>query len=169
MQSFEKIGVKELENAIKAIGDDWMLITVEDKGNGRVNAMTASWGALGVLWNKPVCICFVRSERHTYKLLGEKKELSIAFLDKDRRDALLICGRESGADIDKLSKCGLSTLERDGVPVIAEAQTALTCRVLYEDDLKEECFLDSSLLSNYASAGYHRVFICEIMGAYKKV
>ena len=169
MQKFEKIDVKELENAIKVIGSDWMLITVDDADNKRVNAMTASWGTLGVLWNKPVCICFVRPERHTFKLLDEKKELSIAFLDKDMRDSYTVCGRESGKDIDKLQKCGLTTITLDEISVIAESKTALTCKVLYEDDLKESGFLDSSLLSNYATAGYHRVFVCEIIGAYKKV
>lgn len=168
MQNFEKIDVSELDNAIKAIGSDWMLITVDDAENKRVNAMTASWGALGVLWNKPICICFVRPERHTFKLLGEKKELSITFLDKDRRDAYAVCGKESGADLDKLKKCGLTTVSLDGISVIAESKTALTCKVLYEDDLKESGFLDSSLLSNYATAGYHRVFVCEIIGAYKQ-
>lgn len=168
MQNFEKIDVSELDNAIKAIGSDWMLITVDDAENKRVNAMTASWGALGALWNKPICICFVRPERHTFKLLGEKKELSITFLDKDRRDAYAVCGKESGADLDKLKKCGLTTVSLDGISVIAESKTALTCKVLYEDDLKESGFLDSSLLSNYATAGYHRVFVCEIIGAYKQ-
>ena len=168
MQGFEKIDVKELDNAIAAIGSDWMLITVDDAENKRVNAMTASWGALGVLWNRPVCICFVRPERHTFKLLDEKKELSIAFLGKDMRSAYGICGKESGAYTDKFKKCGLTTISFDGISVIAEAETALTCKVLYEDDLKENGFLDSSLLANYASAGYHRVYVCEIIGAYKK-
>lgn len=164
----EKINVRELENSVKAIGDDWMLITVADEKNGKVNAMTASWGALGVLWNKSVCICFVRPERYTFELLREKKELSVAFLDSQRRDALTLCGRESGRDVDKLEKCALSTLELDGVPVIAEAQTALTCKVLYEGDLCKSGFLDEGLLANYASAGYHRIFVCEIVGAYKR-
>ena len=104
----------------------------------------------------------------TKKLLEENKTFSIAFLDKSRRDAYAVCGKESGADTDKLTKCGLSTEELDGIDVISEAETALTCKVLYEDDLKECGFLDSSLLSNYATAGYHRMFVCEIIGAYKK-
>ena len=168
MLNFEKIDVKTLDNAIKAIGDDWMLITVDDVENKKVNAMTASWGALGFLWRKPICICFVRPERYTFKLLKENKEFSIAFLGDEMRDTYTVCGRESGADIDKLAKCGLTTAEIDGISVIAEADTALTCRVLYEDDIKESGFLDKSILSNYASAGYHKMYICEIIGAYKK-
>ena len=168
MLNFEKIDVKTLDNATKVIGDDCMLITVDDVENKKVNAMTASWGALGFLWRKPICICFVRPERYTFKLLKDNKEFSIAFLSEGMRDAYTVCGRESGADIDKLAKCGLTTVEIDGVSAIAEADTVLTCRVLYEDDIKENGFLDKSILSNYASAGYHTMYICEIIGAYKK-
>ena len=168
MENFEKIDVKSLENAIKIIGSDWMLITVKDEENERVNAMTASWGALGFLWRRPVCICFVRPERYTFKLLEKQKEFSIAFLGNDERDAYNICGKESGADIDKLKKCGLDTDEIDGIPVISNANILLTCKVLYEDDIKENGFLDKSILSNYESAGYHRMYVCEICGAYKK-
>ena len=168
MQIFEKIDVKTLENSIKTIGDDWMLITVSDAQNNKVNAMTASWGALGVLWNKPVCICFIRPERYTYKLLQEKKELSIAFMEKDMRSALTLCGRQSGADCDKLSACGLTTVELDGVATIEQAKTALICRVIYEGSLGESGFLDEALLSNYVSGGYHGMFVCEILGAYSK-
>lgn len=160
------IEIRSLENAVKAIGDDWMLITVKDEKNNRVNAMTASWGAIGVLWNKPVCICFVRPERHTFSLLKESKELSIAFLDEDRRDALRLCGRESGASLDKLAECRLTTEALDGIPTISESRVAITCRVLYEDFLRKDGFLDESLLSHYASAGYHKMFVCEIIGAY---
>ena len=168
MAGFEKIDVKSLENAVKAIGSDWMLITVNDDENKKVNAMTASWGALGFLWRKPVCICFVRPERYTFKLMEEQKDFSIAFLGEGMREAYNICGRESGRDLDKLAKCGLTVSELDGVSVISEAETVLTCRVLYEDDIKKNGFLDSSILANYESAGYHRMYICEIINAYKK-
>jgi hypothetical protein len=40
--------------------------------------------------------------------------------------------------------------------------------VLYEDDIKEGCFLDPALLECYANGGYHRFYICEIRQAYKK-
>lgn len=163
---FIKLAHGDLDNAIKAIGSDWMLITVKDNKTGKVNAMTASWGAMGVLWNKSICVCFVRPERYSYELLCENKELSIAFLPETYRDAYKICGRESGRDQDKLGKCGLNIIGLDGIPCIAEAQTVLGCRVLYEDDLKAANFLDRSLLKNYENGGYHRVYVCEIKEAY---
>ncbi len=169
MNDFVKIDAKELKNACEAIGRDWMLITVSDKGRGKVNAMTASWGAMGVLWNKNVCICFVRPQRYTYELMQREKELSIAFLPDSLRDAYRICGRESGRDTDKLAVCGLNTVELGGVSAISEAETVLVCRVLYEDDIKESAFLDGALLANYKEKDYHRMYICEITEAYRAV
>ena len=83
---FYEISHKELENAQRLIGDVWMLLTVRD--GERVNAMTASWGSLGVLWNKPVLTCFVRPQRHTYSLMEKEERFSVAFMSESHRDAL---------------------------------------------------------------------------------
>ena len=168
MNKFYAVSADSIENAVKLIGTDWMLITVKDKENGRVNAMTASWGAMGVLWNKNICICFVRPQRHTHALLECEDEFSIAFFDGEYRDALKLCGRESGRDCDKLKKCGLSTCELDGVPIINEAKLVLSCKKLYVDEIKETSFIDKSLLSNYVNKDYHTVYICEIKNCYQK-
>ena len=166
MQNFREIAVSELENAAKLIGKDWMLLTVWDEENRRANAMTASWGMLGVLWNKNVCTCFVRPQRHTYGLLEKEERFSIAFLPEEYRSALGLCGKKSGRDGDKLAEAGLSSIELDGVSAVSEARLVLVCRKLYADDLKEEAFLDSSLLQYYPEKDYHRMYVCEIERAY---
>lgn len=160
MNDFHRIETEELQNAIKLIGKDWMLITARD--GDRVNAMTASWGCLGELWNKPVAVCFIRPQRHSFSLVEAQDRITLAFLDENYRDALRICGTKSGRDCDKLALSGLSCSEIDGVPVIDQATTVLICRKLYADDLREQCFIDSSLLSNYPSKDYHRVYVLEI-------
>ena len=168
MTEFHAISPEEIGNAFDSIGKDWMLITVKDEENKRVNAMTASWGAMGVLWNRKVCICFVRPQRHTCKLLREQSLFSIGFLGEEHREAHKILGRKSGADLDKLSACGLESEEIDGVPVIREAERVLICKRLYEDDIRENSFLAPELLANYTAGDYHRFYICEIVGAYRK-
>ena len=170
MEGFRKISAEELGNAIQMIGKDLMLITATDAENQRVNAMTASWGAMGVLWHKNICICFVRPQRHTHKLLGEQSRFSIAFMSEQYRDALKLCGRESGRDIDKLAVSGLSAIECDGVPVVAEADTVLVCKKLYEDEIREGCFLEEAVMDTYrAKKDYHTFYVCEIEEAYKRI
>ena len=51
-------------NPFQMIGKDWLLITTK-KGD-KVNTMTASWGGIGWLWNKPVAFVFIRPERFTH-------------------------------------------------------------------------------------------------------
>ncbi len=170
MEGFKKISAEELGNAIQMIGKDWMLITASDAKNERVNAMTASWGAMGVLWHKNICICFVRPQRHTHKLLGEQNRFSIAFMSEEYRDALKLCGRESGRDADKLAASGLSATQCDGVPVISEADTVLICKKLYEDEIREGCFLEEEVMETYrAKKDYHTFYVCEIEEAYKRI
>ena len=166
MEGFREISPYEIDYAAKRIGKDWMLITVRDEEKGSVNAMTASWGSLGVLWNKCVCTCFVRPQRHTFGLLESEESFTVAFLDEEYRDALRLCGRVSGKDRDKLAEAGLTVADAQGVPAVAEAQMILVCRKLYADDLKEEGFLDDSLLAHYEAKDFHRMYVCEIQRAY---
>ncbi len=164
--NFTEISPLELESAHKIIGKDWLLITARD--GDRANAMTASWGALGELWGKHVAFCFIRPHRHTFKLAEDESRLSLAVLGEDLRDAHKICGSKSGRDCDKLALAGLSTAEYDGVPVINEAALLIICRKLYADDIKENCFADSTMLEHYKARDYHRMYIFEIEKVLKR-
>ena len=59
------------DNFIELIGKEWMLVSAGDKE--KFNMMTASWGGVGVLWNRPVVFAFIRSERYTREFIDAKK------------------------------------------------------------------------------------------------
>ena len=46
-------------NAIK----NWMVLTAGTPSN--CNSMIVSWGALGIMWNKPTASVYVRESRYT--------------------------------------------------------------------------------------------------------
>ena len=149
------------DNLFQRIGSDWMLISAGTAD--RFNTMTASWGTAGILWNKPVAVCFSRPERYTYEFVEQNQHLSLSFLPDTYRKALSYCGSHSGRDGDKLAACGLhGDASPYGVPYIKEAHLVLECRKLYADDLRADAFLDPSLLSHYEKGGFHRFYICEI-------
>ena len=166
---WKEIAPEELGNAMQMIGKDWMLIVARDEAENKVNGMTASWGFFGVMWNKNVAVCMIRPQRYTYGLAEREDRLSISFFSEDYRDALRLCGTKSGRDLDKLAASGLHTEELDGVSVVSEADTVLICRKLYAGDLTREGFLDPSLLSHYKQEDYHRMYVCEIEKAYKRI
>ncbi|MBQ8818862.1 MAG: flavin reductase [Clostridia bacterium] len=160
LEQFKEISPYELDNALKLIGKDWMLITARD--GEKVNAMTASWGCLGVLWNRPIAVCFIRPQRHTFGLAEEQDRLSLAFFGQDRRDALSLCGTKSGRDCDKISEAGFTTSDAEGVPVINEAQILVIGRKLYADYIKEDCFIDNKMLYFYKEKDFHKAYVLEI-------
>ncbi|MBQ4354464.1 MAG: flavin reductase [Clostridia bacterium] len=172
MSEFKKITPEELtENAFRLIGKDWMLVTSANstdgmKGGEDYNTMTASWGGVGILWNKPVAFVFIRPQRHTFRFTEKNSRMTLSFFTEDYRPALSFCGKFSGAEKDKAADCGLTPVSdctQDGRAVwFAEAKLVLKTRKLYEDDLKKSAFLDDAALANYRAGDFHKMYICEI-------
>jgi len=90
-----KIDPREInQNPFTLIDDDWFLLSA---GNlSTFNTMTASWGGMGILWNKPVVFCFVRPQRYTYKFMESNDLFTMSFFDESYRKALSLCGKVSG-------------------------------------------------------------------------
>lgn len=166
MKGYHEISATALENVCRLFDKDWALITVKD-GEG-TNAMTASWGGVGILWNKPVAFLFVRPQRHTYTLLQKEERFSLCFLGEEHREALRICGTKSGKSCDKLSLAGLTPNYENSIPFVGQSRLVLFCRKCYADDLRGESFLDGALLSNYTSGDFHRMYIVEIEHIYER-
>ena len=171
MTHFTPISPAEFDGVFERIGKQWMLITAKGTDqNGRevTNTMTASWGGMGILWNKPVCFCFIRPQRYTFPLTESAERFSLSFLGEEYRAALRLCGSKSGRDTDKWQATGLTPVTQNGVPFVEEAELALICRKLYVDTLKEAGFLDKTLLENYKAGDFHRVYVMEIEEILKK-
>lgn len=102
----KKLEVKDLkENFFEAIGKEWMLVTAGTKE--KFNTMTASWGGIGWLWNKPVAFVFVRPERYTYEFIEKSDYLTLSFLGEANKKIHAVCGSKSGRDTDKVKATGL--------------------------------------------------------------
>lgn len=169
MNGFKEIDPKSIsDNAIKLIGEDWMLITAGDHTSQ--NTMTASWGGVGFIWNMPVAVAVIRPQRHTFQLTEREERMTLSFLTEEYREALKYCGTHSGRNEDKISKAGLSVAFTDEeVPAIAQARLVLECKKIYVDDLREENFLSNDIAQQwYAAKDFHKVYVMQITHAYIK-
>ena len=151
------------ESVFSLIGDRWMLVAATDK-SGRTNAMTASWGGMGVLWGKKVAFVFIRPQRYTKRFVDEAAKFTLSFFDDSYKKMLGYMGKVSGKDEDKIAKCGLTVTDRNGAPVFKEASLTLVCRKMYRDTIKEENFIDKSNIEKwYPQKDYHDVYVAEIV------
>ena len=149
------------ENSFNMIGKDWLLITAEK--DGRVNTMTASWGGLGIMWNKKVAYIFIRPQRYTREFVDSADRLSISVLPNSYRKELGYLGRVSGRDEDKISNANLTVKKYEDVPYFDEARLTLICKKLYAQALKEECFIDKGIIDQwYPERDYHIMYVVEV-------
>ena len=91
------------KNVFDMIGKQWMLVGAAK--DGKVNAMTASWGGLGVMWGKNVAFVFIRQTRYTKEFVDNGETFSLSFFGDDQRKMLNYMGTVSGRDADKVSEC----------------------------------------------------------------
>ena len=151
----------ELEgNIMRSLGTDWMLITAGDEQ--KYNTMTASWGGMGILWNKSVVFIFVRPQRYTYEFIESHDYFSISFYDKTWARALKFCGTNSGRDVNKAKVTGLIPAFDEKAPYFIQTKLAVICRKLYAQDMEECCIIDEDIKQYYKNNDYHRVYVAEM-------
>ena len=155
---FKEIKPTEIPgNVIQQIGYDWMLVTAGTIDH--FNTMTAAWGGLGFLWNKPLAIIFIRPQRYTYEFVEKYDSFSLSFFGGSEKKALNFCGTKSGRDVDKMKETGLLPLSSaSGNVYYEQASLVIDCRKVYYDDIDPSLFLDHSIQRNYPKGDYHRMY-----------
>lgn len=168
MSDFKVINPSEItDNAFDLIGKDWALVTA--KNGDYCNMMTASWGGVGIMWNKPAAFTFIRPQRFTYGLMEKEDCYSLCFFDEKYREALKFCGTQSGRDFDKAAECSLTPVFNEDSPYFEEARLVLICRKMYAQDLNEQSIIDEKTIAKqYSGDDYHRMYISEIVKVLKK-
>jgi flavin reductase (DIM6/NTAB) family NADH-FMN oxidoreductase RutF len=167
--------VRELHGSpVQRINDEWMLITAgnTDVGPGNWNTMTASWGALGELWNKDAAFIFIRPSRRTRAFVDDNPLFTLSFFEEKYHKTLAFCGEKSGRDYDKAAETGLTPIvfgggmaggKIAGVIAFKEASEIIVCRKIYAQDIDPEYFLDQSIADNYPKKDYHRMYVGEAL------
>lgn len=168
MNNFKEMNFDDFNtNPFSKIGKEWMLITAGTKE--KINTMTASWGALGVMWGKNVAFTFIRPQRYTKKFIDTNESFSLCFFPEKYKKDLSYLGSVSGKDEDKISKTNLTFDFIDNTPYFNEASLVLVCKKLYVQNLLPECFVVPELDNRwYENKDYHTMYVSEILKIYSK-
>ena len=161
---FLKIDPKSLDlNAFSAIGEQWMLITAGTKD--RCNTMTASWGALGVLWGAPMATVYIRPQRYTKQFVDENEYFTLSFFPEQYRQQLSLCGTKSGREVDKVKECGFTVAEgAGGAPYFEQAELVLVCRKRMAVPM-DPAAMPEDVKEKWYEGDYHTMYWGEIVEA----
>ena len=150
------------DNVFKLFDHDWVLVTSGTLDS--FNTLTASWGGMGILWEKEVAMVVVRPVRHTFRFMEQNALFTVAAFEEKYRPALRLCGRKSGRDGDKAKEAGLTPVQGlHGGIYFREARLVWECRKMYWHDFDPERFLDVKMHKFYPKKDYHRLYVGEIV------
>lgn len=169
----KEISYKELKlNPVTMIADEWVELVTGKEGD-KVNAMTLSWGEIGSLWGHgtgmPVVTIYVRPQRFSKILLDNEDYFTLCFFNGEHKKELAYLGSHSGRDEDKIKKIGFTSTSEKDYSYINESSMVFVCRKLYRQTMKEECFIDKSIIEDcYPKKDFHDIYIAKIEKVFVK-
>ncbi len=128
------------------------------------NAMTVSWGGIGVLWNLNVAIVYVRKSRNTYKFSEKYDSFTLSFLPEKYAKEVAFFGSKSGRDYDKFKETGLhASYEPDfNGYFVAEANYVIRMKKIAKFDFDSD-FIPEEVKNHYPNDDYHTAYFCKIV------
>ena len=145
--------------------NQWLLLTTGDFAERKFNTMTVGWGSFGVMWSRPFAQVVVRPTRYTFEFMNKYDTFTLTAFPEKHRKALQLLGSQSGRDLDKITKAGLTPIASAKIPSPAfrEAELIIECQKIYWDDFKPANFLLPEIEKKYPEQDYHRIYFGEIL------
>lgn len=164
---FKKFDItKENINPFEMISKQWMLVSAGTKE--KYNTMTASWGGVGIIWNKPVATSYIRHSRYTIEFIDKSEYFTLSFLKDGNRQVLNLVGSKSGREIDKMNLEGLTPTFIEDQVTFEEAEIVLICKKKSKSEILKTDIVDENILNKeYSDNDFHSMYIGEIVSAYR--
>ena len=139
----------------------WALLTAGPIDNH--NSMTISWGETGTLWSKPVVTVYVKPCRFTHSFMENNDYFVVSFFRNEFKRALGVMGSNSGRDMNKDEKSGLTPIDHNGVTIYQEAEVTIICKKIYHNDLILEHIPEDAKERYYEIEKPHTMFVGEVV------
>lgn len=149
--SYVSISPEDLdENIFRLVGKDFTVITAGEDPN----SMVASWGGVGIMFNKPVTWCFLRANRYTLEKIRETGTYTMCYFPDQYKGDIMQFGTRSGRNTDKMDQTKLTPfLTPDGYPAYQEARIIIECKLIAASTVsKDEFYTDEA--KTFLQEGY---------------
>jgi flavin reductase (DIM6/NTAB) family NADH-FMN oxidoreductase RutF len=120
--------------------------------DGRPNFMTAAWGSIANAEPPMLCIA-IRRSRHTRKGIEPGGQFSVNVASASQAKKVDFCGIQSGARMDKASRCGFTVFHGalPNAPLIVECPLNFECTVFQIVELPTHSLVISEIVQTHVS------------------
>ena len=169
--TFKAVAAEDFnENFFNLVAKDFTVITAGEQPN----SMVASWGGMGIMFNKPVTWCFLRANRYTLEKIKETGTYTMCYFPEQYKGDIMQFGIKSGRNTDKMAQTKLTQMETpDGYPAYKEAKIIIECKLIAAPTVsKDEFYTEEGkefLQGGYDEAkDWHKLVYGEITNIYVK-
>jgi flavin reductase (DIM6/NTAB) family NADH-FMN oxidoreductase RutF len=170
---FSKISANEIsDNIFKLVGEDITVITAGKESH--FNSMAASWGGVGILFNKPVTWCMLRANRYTFEIIKNEHTYTLSYFPEEYKEQVLFFGSKSGRNSDKMKETTLTPVQTpSGNMTYKEARLTLECKLTEVTAVNPDDFYNQEdkdfIAGGFEEAKeYHRLVFGEITNVWIK-
>ena len=172
-QLFKQISPQEIcDNVFTLVGKDFTIITAGKENH--YNSMTASWGGLGILFNKPTTWCILRANRYTLELIQKEQTYTLSYFSDEYKEQVLFLGSKSGRGSEKMKEVELTSVQTpSGDMSFKEARLIIECKLTQLTTVNPNDFYTSEskdfINEAYKEANdYHKLVFGEITHVWVK-
>ena len=135
---YEAVAAEDFdENIFKLVGKDFTVITAGETPN----SMVASWGGVGIMFNKPVTWNFLRANRFTLEKIRETGTYTMCYFPDQYKGDIMQFGMKSGRNTDKMAQTKLTPMMTpDGYTAYAEAKIIIECKLIAASTVSKDEF-----------------------------
>ena len=135
---YEAVAAEDFdENIFRLVGKDFTVITAGENPN----SMVASWGGVGIMFNKPVTWNFLRANRFTLEKIRETGTYTMCYFPDQYKGDIMQFGTKSGRNTDKMAQTKLTPMATpDGYPAYAEAKIIIECKLIAASTVSKDEF-----------------------------
>lgn len=168
-EQFKSVPAEEFDaNFFNLVAKDFTVITAGEEPN----SMVASWGGIGIMFNKPVTWCFLRANRYTLEKIKETGTYTMCYFPDQYKGDIMQFGIKSGRNTDKMAQTKLTPMDTpDGYPAYGEAKVIIECKLIAAPTVsKDEFYTEEGkefLQGGYDEAkDWHKLVYGEITNIY---
>jgi flavin reductase (DIM6/NTAB) family NADH-FMN oxidoreductase RutF len=153
-----------LHETLSLLADPGVLLVAAGV-DGKPNGMTIGWGAVGIIWGRPIFTVAVRPSRYTYKVMNESDSFTVCVPAEAHYNAIDFCGTKSGRDYDKFAECDMQPLPSTKVraPGVAGWPVIYECQIVHTNEVVPANLAPAIKAVAYPNGDFHRIYYGEIL------
>lgn len=130
------------------------LVSVEHEGKNNIMSI----GMFAFFSGKPTLVGVgITPARHSFELVRQSSEYVVNVTDEALMNAVRICGRKSGREVDKFELAKLTPVKGVKVeaPLIQESPVSIECKVVKEVEAGDHVWFIGEVLAVHVRQGYN--------------